>query len=186
MGAASGASHIEVNNGVWYQFERFITTTNCTRFNAVEHHALGTQVRSSTDKGVTWSAPVIAFAPVSNTLWACAATDGDAYYDAANNKWRFLFQCLDNTTAGWRGCYAERAGSDPMGPFAPISQNPVINSGLLWNQICNTPQDDCSIQSGGPGHVSDEERSTYSNLMDLTTGSRFMDMTAFAGMGIVE
>ncbi len=156
VGAASGASHLEINDGVWYQFERYITTTNCTRINPQYHHALGTRVRSSTDQGVTWSAPTVVLAPASNTLWACAATDGDAYYDAANNKWRFLFQCLDNTTADWRGCYAERSGSDPMGPFTPVAQNPVINSGFLWNQICNTAQDDCSALAGGPGRVAGE------------------------------
>ncbi len=42
VGAASGASHMEINNGIWYQFERYITTTNCTRINPEYHHALGT------------------------------------------------------------------------------------------------------------------------------------------------
>ena len=159
-GGASGSSHIEVANGMWYEFIRYIdwdpNENGCTRFGV----SLGINVRSSLNKGATWSEPVTVVAPIPNKPWTCAASDGDAYYDAVNNKWRLLFQCLSNDQTGpsskWMGCYAEREGADPMGAFIPVPQNPVINSGNLWSQICNTPQDDCSILAGGPGRVHDE------------------------------
>ena len=146
----SGASHIEFWNGAWYLFERYLPGGACP-----STALLGTQVRRSIDRGATWSAPVPAIAPSAGTPWACAATDGDAFYDPVNNKWRLLFQCLGADSV-WRGCYAERAGADPMGPFTPTAGNPVIQSGSLWNRICNVGGDDCSVLAGGPGRVFDE------------------------------
>src|SRR4029079_11066815 len=100
----SGASHIEVANGAWYLFERFYPGGSCPL-----SPMMGTVVRKSTDRGATWSSAVGILLPTPGTPWSCAVTDGDAFYDAANNKWRYLFQCLAEDNI-WRGCYAERAG----------------------------------------------------------------------------
>jgi hypothetical protein len=128
----------------WYLYSRTISA-NAACPGGVQ---LGTQVRKSSNQGASWTSPVTALTPVPGTASACAATDGDAFYDSVNNKWRYLYQCLA-TDGVWRGCYAERAGSDPLGAFTPVAQNPVIQPRSLWSQICNTSSDDCVAQAGG-------------------------------------
>ena len=56
--------------------------------------------------------------PTPGTPWSCAATDGDAVYDADAGTWRYLFQCLGDAP-GWHGCYAERRAASPLGAFEP-------------------------------------------------------------------
>jgi len=145
------SSAIKVVGTNWYLFRRVISTNAaCPGGNQ-----LGTQVMRSTDYGRTWTTPVSVIVPTVNTPWACAATDGDAFYDNVNNKWRLLFQCLGADSI-WRGCYAEKAGSDPLGSFVPVVGNPVIQPGSLWSQICNTSSDDCYTLSGGANKIKDE------------------------------
>jgi hypothetical protein len=146
------SSTVTVVGNDWYLFFRTVTKNDSCPGGV----QLGTQVRKSSNRGGSWTASVTALAPVPGTAWACAATDGDAFYDAVNSKWRYLYQCLgaDNV---WRGCYAERAGSDPLGPFTPVAQNPVIQPKALWSQICNASTDDCVAQASGTiNNVHDE------------------------------
>ncbi|TLS53910.1 hypothetical protein FE782_00715 [Paenibacillus antri] len=141
-------------DGTWYHFNRkYVADSACTSLGGV---ALETQVRKSTDKGATWSAPVTIIPHVPGTPYSCAATDGDAYYNVAENKWHYLFQCLDGTS--WKGCALSRSGADPMGPFTiqPAGGNPVVTPGELWDDICDSASDDCSSLAGGPGNVFDE------------------------------
>lgn len=160
----SGASHIEVANGVWYLFERFAPGGTCLlkAKPGIPAHTMpliGTSVRKSTNRGATWGPYAGILLPKPGTPYSCAVTDGDAIYDAANNKWRYLFQCMDEDEV-WRGCYAEHIGSDPTVPSVEFSTqgipNPVIQSGSLWNLICNSSSDDCSTLAGGVGRVFDE------------------------------
>ena len=105
-------SDIEVmSDGTWYLFNRN-TTVNALCTNLGGGKQMGIQVRKSTDKGITWTAPVQAIAPTSGTSYSCAATDGDAYYNATENKWHYLFQCYNNSV--WQGCELDRSGSDPI------------------------------------------------------------------------
>ncbi len=151
----SYGNHTEVMpDGAWYYFNRILIKT----YNAgcPNNDGLGTQVRKSTDKGATWSAPVTIIAPTAGTAYSCYATDGDAWYNPTENKWHYLFQCWDGVTS--RGCELERSGSDPMGSFTiqPTGGNPTIDPGELWNSICNVSTDDCSTLAGGPGKVDGE------------------------------
>jgi hypothetical protein len=134
----SGA-HIEVVGDRWYLFNRAHRGGTCPD----GERRVGVQVRASPDGGATWGPPVGIVEPTPGTPWSCAGSDGDALYDAAGRTWRYLFQCKTETS-GWQGCYVERRGASPMGPFTG-SQNPVIRSGELWGQICD-PGDDCAAQ----------------------------------------
>ena len=138
------SSIMRVVGNDWYLFSRSIES----KPGCPGDVALGVKVRKSSDRGASWTSPIVAINPASSPASVCAATDGDAYFDAAQNKWRFLYQCL-NTSNVWAGCYAERAGSDPMGTFTPVAQNPVIQARSLWSQICNTRSDKCVAQAGG-------------------------------------
>jgi hypothetical protein len=135
-GPQSGA-HMEVKGHRWYLFNRVERPGTCPSGEP----RLGVQVRESRDRGATWSAPVIVLDPTPGSAWSCAASDGDAFYDEARGKWLYLFQCKPDG-GGWNGCYAERAGRSPMGPFAANTENPVIRAGDLWGAICDA-EDDC-------------------------------------------
>lgn len=140
------ASRIKVANGVWYLFQReFIGgSTPCKNPGLVQ---LGIRVYRSTDRGASWvGASEPSLAPTPGTDFSCQIADGDAIYDAASNKWRFLFQCLNDANV-WQGCYAERQGADPMGAFDYASANrrsAVITSGSLWQSICNWKSTVCA------------------------------------------
>jgi hypothetical protein len=171
LGARVGGyagSHIEIAGGRWYLFNRFTTAApGCPAGTA-----LGTQVRASPDQGRTWGRPSPALAPTAGTPLACAATDGDAVYDAAAAKWRYLFQCMGDS-GRWAGCYAERKGADPVGRFTPVAGNPVITPGSLWSRICRSPADSCAGRS-----IADE--GTFS-LLPAETGGWWVGFHGYDG-----
>ena len=147
-GAYSGA-HVEVVNGTWYLFNRRLYPDRTCPGHADGGEAMGVDVRVSRDRGMTWSEPVAALEPTPGTRWSCAASDGDVFFDAARGTWGYLFQCMGDSRS-WHGCYAERAGPDPMGAFAAPSPdpNPVVPSGSLWSAICDEPADRCHRPAG--------------------------------------
>ncbi|TLS53911.1 hypothetical protein FE782_00720 [Paenibacillus antri] len=143
-----------MDDGTWYLFNRKILAADDACSSPLE-----TQVRKSTDKGVTWSDPVVILPHTPDTPYSCAATDGDVWYNEAENKWHYLFQCLEGGSgARWQGCLLSREGEDPMGPFTiePPGGNPVVSPGELWNEICDEFEDDCVSLSFGPRYVFDE------------------------------
>jgi|GEM_PF-1410627 len=144
-------THIEVVGDTWYFFTRkYYPAAEGCGFSG------GTTVRKSLDKGKTWSSEVDVIVPMPGTPWECGAPpDGDTYYDAAQNKWHFLFQCLAKT-GGWKGCHLEKQGADPMGLFQETHTNPVISGKDIWSKICNEPSDDCVKIAGGVNNVWDE------------------------------
>src|SRR4051794_38488757 len=148
-GGVYEGARIKVVGRTWYLFNRVRLSGTCS--GHPETAPMGTQVRASQDAGATWGAPTAIVAPTPGTAWSCAATDGDAIYDAAAGVWRYLFQCLGDGPR-WAGCYVERRDANPLGPFgAPAGvRNPVIASGSLWRQICDDPGDNCARSAGQP------------------------------------
>ncbi len=150
-----GTSMKVMPDGTWYLFSRntYLQPPYCA--NGQPH--IGTQVQKSTDHGLTWSSPVQIIVPTSGTAWECDATDGDAYYNAAQNKWYYLAQCLAGN-GPWNACEFEQTGADPTagGLFTPRSTSPVLTNGQLWHQICNEASDDCVRLAGGTGRFGDE------------------------------
>jgi len=150
-GYGAGA-HLEVHDGAWYLFGRRVGwgvhPPQCP------FEPLTTEVRRSIDHGETWSDPVEILKADPGTPWECAATDGDAFFEAASSTWHYLYQCLAGS-GGWKACHAHRSAPDPMGMFTPAA-SPALQPGQLWNAICDVGSDDCSQLAGGPGKVFDE------------------------------
>lgn len=140
------SSRIKVVNGVWYLFQREFSGGVCGTSTSAPSK-LGIRVYKSTNQGANWTpASALSIAPTAGSDFSCEATDGDAVYDATNNKWRILFQCL-NDSGVWQGCYAERAGADPMGPFdytAAQRRTAVVRPGSLWSKICSNADSVCA------------------------------------------
>ena len=149
------SSHIEIAEGIWYLFGRKIfpaAEPGCIEAGGFSY---GLTVRASTDKGVTWGAPVDALTPAAGTAWACGVTDGDAYY--SSGTWRYIAECWNGTNPIVHGaCYFERGNTDPMGSFVVPSgyTQPVITAPELWSSICESyPADDCARISGAPNKL---------------------------------
>lgn len=158
LGAPSGAhegAHVEVVGSTWYLFNRRTEAGTCPG-RAPNVRPLSTQVRASTDRGATWGPPRSVVSPAAGTPWSCAATDGDATFDAETQTWRYLFQCLGDT-GPWNGCLVRRRGQSPLGPWeAPADvPNPVIAPGLLWSEICDDEGDECR-RAPGQQRIADE------------------------------
>jgi hypothetical protein len=154
VGGAVGGAHIEVVGDTWYLFNRRTYEEGCPP-GGPQPNQLGTDVRASSDRGAHWGAAVTILPPTPGTAWSCAATDGDAVYDASTTTWRYLFQCV-GAGRTWDGCYAERHDPSPLGPFSAPSPeaNPVITPGELWGRICGDVGDKC--RSGGGRRIGDE------------------------------
>ncbi|WP_164743490.1 discoidin domain-containing protein [Microbacterium sulfonylureivorans] len=139
-------------DGTWYLFNRQMVynTPGCSL-------ALDVQVRKSTDKGASWSAPVTIITHTPGTEWSCMASDGDAYYNQTEDRWHYIFQCL-GASGAWRTCELGRDGADPMGEFtiAPPGGNPLFARGDLWRAICTSATANCSVLAGGPGNATEE------------------------------
>lgn len=172
----TGGVHIEVVNGVWYLFAR--STMPNPGHNCPPGLLMGTQVRVSHDKGMTWTEKVDVIVPKMGTPFECGATDGDVYYEAEKNEWIYLFQCIASDSK-WHGCVAKKKGPSPVGLFdADAYPNPVIRGGDLWRKICDTNDDVCSKLSGGPGKVADE--GTY-QFIEKKHGYYYVSMHGFDG-----
>ena len=129
-------------NGVWYMFGRSIAEYNIPGCDA---HSYDVVVRTSTDKGRSWSPPKIIASP--GELGGgrfCHFVDTTTIFDAKDNKWHLLTQCMDLYTEGWAICYLQRDGADANGKFKMVGQNPVITGRQLFSQICVTWLSPCS------------------------------------------
>lgn len=124
-----------VRGGTWYLFtkelffdDRGRPGTICAAVHDPQHPDnvnARIAVRSSTDHGATWSAPVTAVQPKRGTGNECGAQDGDVYFDPDTNTWHALYQCQHNVGgqfSDWNMCHSTRTDS-PMGLFADDPAN---------------------------------------------------------------
>lgn len=139
---------IVVKDGVWYMFTREYTMGAPSYCSPDTFHAY-IVVRSSTDKGQTWTNKTKILDIVPNSAQECALTDGDGYYDWETNTWHYLYQCIGREHV-WRICHASRQADNPFGGFTLDQNNPVVdstvldtnqNNSSLWYKIC--PEGKC-------------------------------------------
>lgn len=108
-------------------------------------------VVTSQDFGVTWSKKTVIIPPVPGAANECANDDGAAFYDEEEDMWHYLGQCM-NSKRVWNMCHFTRPGWDPVGPFTPDANNPVVRSGQLWGPICaNSGPNGCTAGMGEEG-----------------------------------
>ena len=166
-GGFMAGDQVYILNGNWYLFSRKVVSGILT-----------TEVRKSIDEGASWSAPVDIIP--ENAKWGVAATDGSVFYNQAENRWYFLFQCLAVKDGPWFGCLLIRDGMDPMGQFSekPGVTNPVISAKEIWSKICNSSGDHCVQIPGGTNRVYDE--GTF-NIFELKNGYYFVAFHGYDG-----
>jgi len=143
------ATEIVAVNGVWYRFERYYVPA------ATE--SLGTNVCKSTDKGMSWSTPVIIAAPGGDNEWSRYATDCGAYYDGS--RWHMLFQSMTWVEgAPWNISYLVCDEEDATAGrwYEPAGvTNPVIRNKDIWDRIA-VGTNHCTQITGGEKRIYDE------------------------------
>ena len=100
--------------------------------------------RSSSDRGITWSDPIVVARPnaVATSSEGCEIVDGGAFFDGETDVWHYLGQCI-GVDRGWSLCHYTRNGSSPMGIFDADRSNPVVTGGELWSRICDGSEKSC-------------------------------------------
>ncbi len=103
--------------------------------------------------GATWCGAGPILAPTPGTPWACAATDGDAVYDADARTSGATCSSASTTTAAWqrllrraarrRARWAVRAGR-------PRARTPSSRPGGCGTASATTPADQCKRAAGQP------------------------------------
>lgn len=179
LGSEAGV-HIEVFGGKWYLFNRKIVWQNTPSFCA-NKQLMQIEVRESSDKGKTWTSPVVIIDNIPGSPWECAATDGDIIFNAQTGIWHYLFQCLDRNGV-WNGCHLTHKGPTPIGNYSnDSSNNPVINSGEIWGAICTNQEADCArIARTSPyGKILDE--GTF-DIVELRNDYYFVTFHGYDGI----
>ena len=125
-------------------------------------------VRKSTNRGETWSDPIVVASPgPEGAPDECALTDGAGYYDEETSTWHYLSQCLDRD-GPWNLCHYYLVGiDDPTtyeGAWLVNEANPVVKGGDLWSQICNGDNKHCppdTHDEGTPEIVKKDDQGYY-------------------------
>ena len=131
-----------VQNGVWYMFYRVDTTPSvaCKLSNITRGQEQW--VRSSSDKGLTWSDPVAIAKLIPNSNAECSIPDGSPFFDAGTHTWHYLSQCI-GPNLSWGLCHFSHQGDSPLHEF-DIGQIPSVSSGQLAVPICSGPGKHCN------------------------------------------
>jgi hypothetical protein len=179
-------------DGIWYAFNREpVTNIDTAEFKScTQRHSPPLQivVRSSTDRAVTWSEPVVIATPSSSPSSPdyCEIADGGAYFDAETDVWHYLAQCV-NPPSDWSMCHYTRAGLSPMGTFVADPKNPVIVGGQLWSKICEGEAKACptTMKDEGTPQILSKSSEGYfyvtfhgANYGSIVTGARGVARTA--------
>lgn len=167
-GFGEGSEIVVGENGVWYLFHRHVYNTLDTssmsalwganteterKLCGFSGSIIGTDIRKSTDQGVTWSDPRPVVWPAKGSPWECMGGDGGAYYDSQTKTWQYLFQCLSLNTArtaagDWNGCRVSFSGADPViGPNILWDVAPgaiAVRSGSILNRLCSVAGSACA------------------------------------------
>lgn len=171
---------VDPRTGTWYLFHRK---------RPLSADRSRTQVRSSTDRGRTWSAPVDVVRPEPGTPWESEATDGDAWFDGS--RWRYLFQCLGTCTwpdapseGCWQGCYAESKSDNPMDGFvthpAPVITRDRDGWGSLWRRICQPATICASVAAEGQPRKTLFDEGTF-DIFDSREGYFWVSFHGYNG-----
>ena len=140
----NAGTKIVVVNRTWYLFGRHDSppTTNCTQ------GIISINVRKSIDSGKTWSTMKTILQP--DQIISCMYADGSAYFDLETMTWHYLVQELDvGNKGGWMlSHFTFNATQDPTSGiqmWRPNPNNPVVQGGALFNQICNGTGKHCQV-----------------------------------------
>jgi hypothetical protein len=182
----SDTASLNALDGIWYAFNRRpaveVSSKQASICKKANRDFLEVVVRSSNDRGLNWSDPVVVAAPSrqKNAADSCAIVDGSAFFDAQQDTWHFLAQCL-NDKSNWNLCHYSRHGMLPTGVFVPDPANPVVVGGELWNRICAGKSSVCptSMRDEGTPQILFKNREGYyyvtfhgANYGSVVTGAR--------------
>ncbi|HHH14147.1 MAG TPA: exo-alpha-sialidase, partial [candidate division WWE3 bacterium] len=141
---------IKVVGNTWYLFTREYGFASKPSYCSRDFARL--VVRTSTDRGRTWSKKQVVLEPKEGTPYECAAVDSYAFYDKDLSKWHLLYQCLDRN-GSFNLCYAYKNGASPVGKFTPANKDnnktPVIKNGEVWSKFLN--RNNLSLNVGDEG-----------------------------------
>jgi hypothetical protein len=135
-------SNVDSASQLWYLFNReyfydAVQPANCP--NGVSPSRI--VVRSSEDRGDTWSNEVVIAQP-NVAAGECEVADGHAFFDAETNTWHYIAQVYFGLASSaappntWHLDHYTLGGRNPMAHFAPDPANPVVKSAQLWDAIC--------------------------------------------------
>ncbi|MFN8523989.1 MAG: hypothetical protein U0821_12890 [Chloroflexota bacterium] len=137
---------IRTHGSSWFLFQRnYMFVDADDPCYAVLRVRLGMTVRQSQDRGRSWTAPIDVVTPDTDTPWECGATDGDAYYDEADQVWHLMFQCISRD-AIWHGCHLSREAESPLGAFTANHANPSFSAAQamdILTALCSNPSKAC-------------------------------------------
>ncbi len=133
--AQNMGTDIVVKDNVWYMFTREYLIDKPKWCNeAAARDAARIVVRTSKDKGKTWSGKTTVIEPTQGTPNECSSIDGDAYFDSDTGTWQYIYQCMAND-ALWNICHATLNSKTPSAIFVQDSKNPIIKSGEILDKI---------------------------------------------------
>lgn len=127
--------------GLWYLFHREYFFAPQPSYCTADFARI--VVRTSVDRGLSWSNETVIASPSEGTAYECALVDGAAFFDGnatallgtvPGATWLYLSQCLDRNDV-WNMCLFTRSASNPTGPFTPYPTNPVVRGGQLWGCV---------------------------------------------------
>eukprot|EP01012_Entosiphon_sulcatum_P036782 TRINITY_DN4698_c0_g1_i2.p1 TRINITY_DN4698_c0_g1~~TRINITY_DN4698_c0_g1_i2.p1 ORF type:complete len:385 (+),score=32.69 TRINITY_DN4698_c0_g1_i2:22-1176(+) len=147
----------------WFLFHREYGFAAAPSFCKADYARI--VVRTSTNRGITWSEKTVIVEPQTPGPDECAIVDGAAHFDEGSGTWHYLGQCLARDNV-WRMCHYFLRSAQPSTAFSRNGHNPVVNGGQLWGPICSGSGKHCSATNthdeGTPDIVSvDAQRNIY-------------------------
>jgi hypothetical protein len=138
-GGSYGANvgfHFVTQPSRWVLFHREYFFSPAPPPSYCKHDYARIVVRTSTDRGLTFSNATVMASPVPDTPYECALVDGAGFFDPHGApgglpRWFYLSQGLDRNQV-WTMCLFFRDGVDPVGLYTALATQPSVASGQLW------------------------------------------------------